>query len=234
MQQPEEQEKSTVHNLENEETKDINEEEKAGKKEVEAGTTEEEDADAGAAAETDTVEESVPEEEQGEECSETKREETGAAEEIGRLKVELEKLVAEKEDLTNRLLRLQADFDNFRKRSRKEQEEFAKYASQNLIEKLLPVLDNFGRALEAGDDNARSFKDGVEMIYKQLLGILEQEGLKPIEAENQPFDPNFHEAVMQVETDEYPDNTVVEELQKGYRLKNKVIRPAMVKVAKNN
>lgn len=147
--------------------------------------------------------------------------------------VEIEKLVKEREDLYQRLARLQADFDNFRKRSRKEQEDFARYASQNLVERLLPVLDNFSRALEAeyGDNN--SLKAGVEMTYRQLFEVLSQEGLTVIEAKGQTFDPEYHEAVMQEETDEYPDGTVIEVFQKGYKLKNKVIRPAMVKVAKS-
>jgi len=153
--------------------------------------------------------------------------------EAGSPEVEIEKLVKEREDLYQRLARLQADFDNFRKRSRKEQEDFARYASQNLVERLLPVLDNFSRALEAeyGDNN--SLKAGVEMTYRQLFEVLSQEGLTVIEAKGQTFDPEYHEAVMQEETDEYPDGTVIEVFQKGYKLKNKVIRPAMVKVAKS-
>ncbi|WP_366924116.1 nucleotide exchange factor GrpE [Metallumcola ferriviriculae] len=146
---------------------------------------------------------------------------------------QLEQVIAEKEELNRNFLRLQADFDNFRKRSRKEQQEFMRYASQSLIEKLLPVIDNFERALSSDDSQSQSFKAGIEMIYKQLVGILEQEGLVEIETEGQDFDPNFHEAVMQVKNDECPDNMVIEVMQKGYKLKDKVVRPAMVKVANN-
>jgi len=152
---------------------------------------------------------------------------------LSQLQESLDAVSAEKEEINQRYIRLQADFDNFRKRTRKEQQEFLQYACQSLIEKLLPILDNFERALESPDRESQAFKTGVEMIYKQLVGVLEQEGLSVIEAAAQPFDPQHHEAVMQEESDEYPDSTVIEVLQKGYKLKNKVIRPAMVKVAKN-
>lgn len=138
----------------------------------------------------------------------------------------------EAEELQQRLLRLQADYDNFRRRTRLEKEAFAKYASQQLMEKLLPVLDNFERALAAGESAAdvASFVKGVDMIFRQLTDVLAQEGLEPIQAAGEPFDPELHQAVMRVESEEHGDNVVVEELQKGYKLKDKVIRPSMVKV----
>lgn len=148
------------------------------------------------------------------------------------LQLQLEKVLAAKDDLEQRYLRLQADFDNHRRRTRKEQQEFAQYAAKGLITQLLPVLDNYQRALDTRDQTDDTFSVGIEMIYKQLISVLEQEGLAEIEAEQQQFDPQYHEAVMQVTTDEYPDNTVIEVLQRGYKLKDKVIRPAMVKVAK--
>jgi molecular chaperone GrpE len=136
------------------------------------------------------------------------------------------------QELQNRLLRTQADFDNFRRRTRMEKEEFAKYASQHVIEQLLPVVDNFERALAAGRgvQDAAALLKGVEMIYRQLQQVLEQEGVKPIEAVGRPFNPEYHQAVMRVESDEYEEGFVVEELQKGYMFKEKVIRPSMVKV----
>jgi molecular chaperone GrpE len=145
---------------------------------------------------------------------------------------EIVRLTEQVQDLQNRLLRAQADFDNFRRRTRMEKEEFAKYASQNLIEQLLPVVDNFERAIAAAKDaqDAASLQKGVEMIYRQLLQILEQEGVQPIEAVGQPFNPEFHQAVMRVESEDQEEGIVVEELQKGYRFKGKVIRPSMVKV----
>ena len=138
----------------------------------------------------------------------------------------------EYEEALNRLYRLQADFDNYKKRVMKQQEEYYKYASDKLIVSLLPVLDNFERALTAEGDG-QEFKEGVDMIYKQLNEALTQEGLSKIDAVANEFDPNQHQAVMQVESEEHPENTVIEELQKGYKLKDKVIRYSMVKVAKN-
>lgn len=146
---------------------------------------------------------------------------------------ELVKAKAEAEEYQQRLLRAQADFDNFRRRTLKEKEDLAKYASSKLVTELLPVLDNFERALatEQAASEAGSFIKGVDMIFRQLGQVLEQEGVKPMEAVGQPFNPEFHQAVMTVETDEYEEGIVVEELQKGYLLKDKVLRPAMVKVS---
>lgn len=146
---------------------------------------------------------------------------------------ELAKAKAEAEEYQQRYLRAQADFDNFRRRTLKEKEELAKYASAKLVTALLPVLDNFERALatEQASSEAESFIKGVDMIFRQLGQVLEQEGVKPMEAVGQPFNPEFHQAVMTVDTDEYEEGIVVEELQKGYMLKDKVLRPAMVKVS---
>ena len=142
----------------------------------------------------------------------------------------LERLAEENQ---NRYLRAQADFDNFRRRTMKEKEELAQYATAKLVGQLLPVLDNFQRALQTSGDAAQSdsFAKGVDMIYRQLFQALEAEGLKPMEPVGQPFDPEHHQAIMQVETDEHEDGTVVEVIQSGYWLKDKVIRPAMVKVS---
>lgn len=133
-----------------------------------------------------------------------------------------------------RYLRAQADFDNFRRRTLKEKEDLAKFASMKLVSDLVPVLDNFERAIAANtaDSASDSFAKGVDMIYRQFLGVLEQEGLAAMNAVGQPFNPELHQAVMQVESDEYEEGTVVEELQKGYTLKERVLRPAMVKVSK--
>jgi molecular chaperone GrpE len=143
---------------------------------------------------------------------------------------ELEKLVDEHQQRT---LRTQADFDNFRKRTQKEKEELASYASMKLVTQLLPVIDNFERAISASKESGdfESFSKGVDMIFRQLGQLLEQEGVKPIEAVGHPFNPEVHQAVMQVESDEHEEGIVVEELQKGYLMKEKVLRPAMVKVS---
>lgn len=137
------------------------------------------------------------------------------------------------EEMTNRLLRLQADFDNYRRRVRLDQEAWEKYRAQNLITDLLPALDNFQRALSVsvGDnDTAKVIIQGMEMVYRQLMEALKKEGLEEIEAVGQAFDPHMHQAVMQVQDENYESNMVVEELQKGYKLNERVIRPTMVKV----
>nr|WP_246565408.1 nucleotide exchange factor GrpE [Paenibacillus faecis] len=156
-----------------------------------------------------------------------------AAENSEEGQAELEKLRAEAEEHKQRLLRTQADFDNFRRRTLKEKEELGKYASAKLITELLPVIDNFERALSTTADNAdlSSYAKGVEMIFRQLEGILKTEGLTAMEPVGTPFNPEFHQAIMQVESDEYEEGTVVEVVQKGYLLKDKVLRPAMVKVS---
>jgi molecular chaperone GrpE len=143
-----------------------------------------------------------------------------------------EQLIAELEDYKNRYLRTQADFDNFRRRSRQEKEEFAAYANAKLIEEFLPVLDTFEMALKSSENtDVKTLLAGVEMVYRQMTNVLQNYGLQPIEALGQPFDPNLHEGIMQVESADHPSNTVVEELRKGYRLREKVIRPSMVKVS---
>lgn len=146
---------------------------------------------------------------------------------------ELEQLRQLVEEHQQRALRAQADFDNFRRRTRQEKEEFAKYASMKVVEQLLPVVDNFDRALAASKDTKDfdSLLKGVEMIFRQLDQVLANEGLKAMDAVGQPFNPEFHQAIMQVESDEHEEGIVVEEVQKGYMLKDKVLRPAMVKVS---
>ncbi|MCR4441337.1 MAG: nucleotide exchange factor GrpE [Peptococcaceae bacterium] len=136
----------------------------------------------------------------------------------------------------DRILRLHADFDNYRKRVQREKEEWFQYASLHIIEKLLPVVDNLERALEnlnSQTEEVRNLFSGVVMTYRQMMEILEREGLEAIDAAGQPFDPLLHEAIMQVPAEEgQEDNKVTEVLRKGYRFKDKVVRPAMVKVAK--
>lgn len=150
------------------------------------------------------------------------------------LRAELNEAKAKADEYYGHLQRLQADFDNYRKRTQKEKEDIYKYASERVVESMLPVLDNFERAVTSSQTNQDfdSFAQGVEMIWRQMQNLLSQEGLTPIEAVGQPFDPTLHEAVLQVESEEYPDNTVVEELQKGYYLKDKILRPSMVKVSR--
>ncbi|MDQ8736731.1 nucleotide exchange factor GrpE [Paenibacillus sp. LHD-38] len=142
-------------------------------------------------------------------------------------------LVKQADESQQRFLRAQADFDNFRRRTMKEKEELGQYASMKLIGQLLPVVDNFERAVAAASVNGdfESLAKGVDMIFRQLEQTLEQEGLKAMNVVGEPFNPEFHQAIMQVDSDEHEEGIVVEEVQKGYILKDKVLRPAMVKVS---
>lgn len=169
------------------------------------------------------VNEAQPDEEkQGEE-----NEELAAANE------KITELQGKLQEMEQRYLRLYADFDNFRRRTRLEFEAAEKYRAQSLVTDLLPALDNFERALkvEVEDEKAKSILQGMEMVYRSLLEALKKEGVEAIESVGKPFDPHLHQAVMQVEDSNYEPNTVVEEFQKGYKLKDRVIRPAMVKVS---
>lgn len=145
---------------------------------------------------------------------------------------EIQELKEKLEEADNRYLRLQADFDNFRRRTRLDQEASDKYRSQKLITELLPALDNFERALktEVDNDQTKSLLQGMEMVYRGLLDALQKEGVETIETVGKEFDPYKHHAVMQGEDENYGSNVVIEEFQKGYMLKDRVIRPAMVKV----
>lgn len=142
---------------------------------------------------------------------------------------QLEKDLAMAKD---KMLRLQAEYDNFRKRTQREKAADLKYKSQDLATELLTVVDNFDRALQTKPDasSIESFFDGMQMVYRQLIHALNQAGVEEIETEGETFDPNVHQAVMQVEDDQYESQAIVDTLQKGYRLKDRVIRPAMVKV----
>ena len=133
------------------------------------------------------------------------------------------------------LQRTQANFENYRKQTEKRLEEFREFATKNLILQILPVLDNFERALNSKEVNPADFIHGIELIYSQLFSILEEQGIKPIAIENGKFDPYHHEPLLKVESD-LPEGTIIEELQKGYTLHGIVLRPAKVKVSagKNN
>jgi molecular chaperone GrpE len=141
-------------------------------------------------------------------------------------------LQAKLDETENKMLRAQADFDNFKRRSRLDQEAAQKYRAQSLVSEIIPALDNFERALqiEADNDQTKSLLQGVNMVYNQLVQALKNEGVEAINSVGEQFDPHLHQAVMQIEDENYESNSVVEELQKGYKLKDRVIRPAMVKV----
>ena|SRR5690625_472473 len=146
---------------------------------------------------------------------------------------QLQALMDEKEQLQDRVLRVQAEFDNYKRRTEKERIAERKYKSQEVITELLPVLDNFERALQTEvTEESKGFVEGIQMVYNQFVEALKSQGIEAIDTVNKEFDPNMHHAVMQVEEADFDSNTVVEELQKGFLLKDKVIRPAMVKVNK--
>jgi len=144
---------------------------------------------------------------------------------------ELQKIRAERDSLLDRLARAQAEFDNARKRAAKEQQDFRDFAMADAIKSLLPVVDNFERALQSKSE-AGDFRSGVELIYKQLRDVLTKLGVQPIAAKGEPFDPHVHEAIEMVETPDAADHEVLEEWQRGYKYKDRLLRPAMVRVAK--
>jgi len=137
------------------------------------------------------------------------------------------------EELTDRLQRSLAEFDNYRKRTEKEKTAMFDMGARDILEKLLPVVDNFERSLSAAPDSeeCKAYTDGMKMIYKQLQKNLEDAGVRPIDCKGKPFDPEYHNAVMHVEDKQFGENTVAEELQKGYMYKDTVLRHSMVKVA---
>lgn len=146
---------------------------------------------------------------------------------------ELGKLRAERDTLVDRLARLQAEFENARKRAAREQQEYRDFALSDAIKTLLPVVDSFDLALRTSADKSE-FRNGVELINKQLHDALGKLGLKEIPAKGEPFDPRFHEAIEMVDTNEVEDQHVIDELQRGYKLKDRLLRPAMVRVARNS
>ena len=147
---------------------------------------------------------------------------------------ELQKLKAERDTLLDRLARLQAEFENARKRAVREQQDYREYALSDTVKSLLPILDSFDRALQASTNDGGDLRSGIELIYKQLQDTLVKLGLRPIPARGELFDPHLHEAIEMVDTDEVEDHHVIEELQRGYKLKGRLLRPAMVRVARNS
>lgn len=143
---------------------------------------------------------------------------------------EADKLRAERDELRDLLVRRQAEFDNFRKRTERERTEYLQWAGMETVKDLLPVLDDFERALKVEGGNPEYVK-GVEMINTRMLETLKKLGLEPIEATGKPFDPHQHQAIERVETSSVPDNTVLGEFQSGYNFKGKMLRPSMVKVS---
>lgn len=183
--------------------------------------------------ETETMTEEIKEQEN--EIVEETTEET-PVEEVQQeetVESETDKLKADFENLNNQYLRLAADFDNFRKRQEQEREALLKYGKQECMKKIIEVVDNFDRAVQSVEkiDNVEKMKETFFVLNKQLIDSLTKLGLEHIECVGQKFDPNLHEAVMQTPTEEYEEDTIINELQKGYKLGDKVLRPSMVSVA---
>jgi molecular chaperone GrpE len=172
-------------------------------------------------------------EEAGENAAVSTGEETAGAEHANAGLVEAnEKLTAEKRELLDRLLRSQAELDNFRKRTQKEKEDIRQHAAENLIRSLLPTLDSFERALQHRDESVpEAFYQGLELIYREYREVLTRAGLMAIDTEGQTFDPHLHQAVETVNAPGRREQEIVGEMQRGYKLKNKLLRPAIVKVA---
>ena len=177
--------------------------------------------------EAEVQEEAAAQEEPAEEAAEP--EEKAAEPEKGTEEDPRDKKI---EELNAKYMRLMADFQNQKKRFDKEKADIHQYANEKIVKNLLEVLDNFERALDATKDADPSLHEGMELIFKQLMAALEKAGVAEIKALGEEFDPNFHNAVMMEETDEYESNKVSEVMQKGYTLNSRVIRPSMVKVAK--
>ena len=186
--------------------------------------------------------EAAEEEDAAEEAADDVREETAEGSREGTEEAEngaddpvkrAEKLEADLAEKDAQMLRLRADFDNFRRRSAKEREELAAVVTQGILTDMLPLLDNFERALLAEGSDLDSFRAGVSMIYKQMQEALVKNGLEVIDTKDKKFDPNFHQAVMRVQDPDKEDDTIEQELQKGYMVKGRVIRPSMVQVVSN-
>jgi molecular chaperone GrpE len=157
-----------------------------------------------------------------------------AGDPLEEIQSELETAKQEAKEAYDRFLRVSAEFENYKKRSTREMEDFRKYANQSLIKEMLAVVDNLERALNSSNGKSsidKCMADGVNLTLKEILKVFEKFNVKPIESIGQPFDPTFHQAMMQEETDEHPENTIITELQKGYMIHDRLLRPSMVVVA---
>lgn len=186
---------------------------------------------------TESVEDQTTETPAGEETVSENGEEATAEEEtkerkfFGKKKEKKDKKDEKIEELTDKVKRQMAEFDNYRKRTEKEKASMYIVGAKDIVEKILPVVDNFERGLAMAEGSEDPFVEGMEKIYKQLMATLDEMGVKPIEAVGQEFNPDFHNAVMHVEDEEAGENVIVEEFQKGYLYKDFVVRHSMVKVA---
>jgi len=149
---------------------------------------------------------------------------------LDQLRIERDGLKTERDEVKELLLRRQAEFDNFRKRTEKERSDYVQYAGMEIVREILPILDDFDRARKV-EGGSPEYTKGVDLIYNHLCETLKKVGLEPIETKGQNFDPHLHQAVERVETKDSPDGTILSEFQRGYNFKGKLLRPSMVKVA---
>jgi molecular chaperone GrpE len=181
------------------------------------------------------ADETVSEDKKGEKNDSNKKDGTETIDPLKEMEekvASLEKEVAESHD---RMLRVAAEFENYKKRAAREMNDFKKYANENFLKAMLPVVDNLDRAIESSTNDKHansSVVEGVSMTLREILKVFEEFGVKPFESLGKTFDPSLHQAVMQEEADEYPENTVSKELQKGYMIHDRLLRPAMVVVSK--
>lgn len=160
------------------------------------------------------------------------KEDISSEEDLGK---KLQAAESEAKETHDKYLRLYADFENYKKRSTREMQDFRKYSTETLLREMLTVVDNLALAIQASNEHTNdqdSIAEGIDMTLKQVLGILEKNNVKPIDSVGNPFDPRYHEAFLQEESDEHPENTVIRELQRGYMLHDRLLRPAVVAVSK--
>lgn len=216
-----------------EENKDISQEIKDEEVLTEDADTVEESDQENTSGETET--DSLDDVEAAAEAEETSEEDVDASEKEkgGLFKKKKDKKDEKIEELTDRVKRQMAEFDNFRKRTEKEKSQMFETGAKSIIEKILPVIDNFERGLATVPDEEKEspFVEGMDKVYKQMLSTLEEAGVKPIEAVGAEFDPNLHNAVMHIDDENFGENIVAEEFQKGYTYRDSVVRHSMVKVA---
>ncbi len=208
--------------------------EQAAREQAQESEDPEEETDCAEEADASAEEDAAEEEDSGESSEEESEEEGPEEEKKGRKLFGKKNKKDEKiEELTDRLTRQMAEFDNFRKRTDKEKSQMYEIGAKDIINKILPVVDNFERGLAAvpEEEKKKPILEGMEKVYKQLMTTLEEIGVKPIEAVGQEFNPDFHNAVMHVEDEELGENIIAEEFQKGYTYRDSVVRHSMVKVA---
>ena len=202
----------------------------SGKKNIKIQTESDEGQDKATETEADATDQ------KNSEAETEKTDQVQAEDPMKDLEVQLEAKEQESKENYDRVLRVSAEFENYKKRTSRELEEFRKFANQSLIKELLSVVDNLELAMNSTNGHQtidQGLLQGLEMTHKEILKVFEKFNVKPIEAKGQVFDPTFHEAVMQEETDEVDPNTVVNELQKGYLIHNRLLRPSMVVVARS-